>query len=338
MWTPAISAAASWPRCGVSSPTGGSLVLFGGGGGFAGTPVARALPVTLGGGGKVGGTFSLSVTGRGQAHPVFSGFSVAGLPALDAAFAVGSPKPAATVLATGGGRPVIVGQPYGRGKSLVIAAEGFWHWDFGGGGHTPYTKFWGQALRWLYTPKVEEAPPGQTVQLYPLPKETAVGSTVALKVAVYQGDYSPDNQARPAGQYVAPNGRVRSLAFTRIPGGQGAYEASFLADQSGEYRVAVAATKAGLNTTTQRAKFAAKERELIQAGLNEELLRQLAVKSGGKYFPVNEAENLASQIPEQKVQKVHRRQQKLWTTPWLFLAFVALLTGEWILRKRNQLA
>jgi len=320
---------------------GGGLVLLGGATslgpmGFGGTPLARALPVQWGRGSKVAAEFSLSVTSRGRTHPVFSGFSVAGLPALDVGYHLGAPKPGATVLAVGpGGRPLIVAQNYGKGKTLLIAAEGFWHWDFGGGGHTPYTKFWGQALRWLYTPQEKEPSGPPILELYPVPREVAVGETIPLKVAVYRSDYQPENHARPQARIVNPAGQTSTVAFTRIPGTPGLYETAFLPDRAGEYKVSLILRGAS-RASAPPAKVRAKERELLRAGLNEPFLRQLAAKTGGRYLPASEAAALAAQIPEKKIATTRVEKRPLWATPWLFLAVVVLLTGEWAWRRRQQ--
>ena len=80
-----------------------------------------------------------------------------GMPQLTAVNQVRSVKPGATVLMTGTderGRtePILVSQPYGRGKSVAFMAQDSWQWQM----HATipledqtHENFWRQMLRWL---------------------------------------------------------------------------------------------------------------------------------------------------------------------------------------------
>ncbi|MDD9975750.1 MAG: hypothetical protein OXU27_17200, partial [Candidatus Poribacteria bacterium] len=77
--------------------------------------------------------------------------------------------------------------------------------------------------------------------------------------------------------------------------------------------------------------------EFSDAELNTALLKTLAEGSGGKYYTVEEADQLVKQIPlvESATSKI--TDVDIWDIPLIFGAVIALLGFEWFLRKRGGL-
>jgi hypothetical protein len=68
--------------------------------------------------------------------------------------------------------------------------------------------------------------------------------------------------------------------------------------------------------------------------LNLQVLQRVALRSGGALVTAGEtaalAERLRAAVPAARLAVTH----ELWHTGWSFAAIVALLTGEWVLRRR----
>ena len=72
--------------------------------------------------------------------------------------------------------------------------------------------------------------------------------------------------------------------------------------------------------------------------LNDLLLKSLAEETGGRYFSLLSLGQLEDVIRMRTEERQVRREIRLWNAPFLFIAFVMLVTAEWILRKRRQLS
>ncbi|HET6883221.1 MAG TPA: glutamine amidotransferase, partial [Pirellulales bacterium] len=148
--------------------------------GFRGTPLAEALPVIFAEGPVLESEdpFVLQPTEQGRQHPIFQ---ITGDRVKDAALWSGAPhllgssivaraKPGAEVLAVnpgfvqdGGPAVVVAAQRYGKGHTLVIAADTTWRWSrlprLAGQADTLYARFWSQTVRWLAGREMTDARP-----------------------------------------------------------------------------------------------------------------------------------------------------------------------------------
>jgi hypothetical protein len=76
------------------------------------------------------------------------------------------------------------------------------------------------------------------------------------------------------------------------------------------------------------------DREFADPRLNEGFLRRLARASGGRYVRPGEAGRIGSWLRAAEPQHAALEPRDLWHTPWAFAFIVALLSTEWILRRR----
>ena len=67
---------------------------------------------------------------------------------------------------------------------------------------------------------------------------------------------------------------------------------------------------------------------------NEGLLRRLARESGGKYVRAADAEQIISELRSGAPRTTEPERRDLWHEPWAFALVIALLSGEWMLRRR----
>jgi uncharacterized membrane protein len=338
------------------SERGGGLLALGGRTfeqrGLIGTPLEEALPVELndrrGGAAKSSVTEEapapqnrLVLTAEGQSHPVMrigataeaSRKLWASFPALAASAAVGGPRPGATVLAvtaapSGVVLPVVAIQRYGRGRSMVFAGEASWRWRMlQPSTDRSYEFFWRQAARWLSS----EAPDPVTVTV---PNEAEPGDAMTLEIEARDRAFAPVPDATVTATLTAPGSDAKPLPLR--PGGRGRFVTAATPGAAGLYRVHAEARRGttALGAADRWFYVGGSDREFADPRLNEGFLRRLARESGGKYVRASEAARLVSDLRSTTPKNTETERRDLWHEPWAFALVIALLSAEWILRRR----
>ncbi|MBM4018097.1 MAG: hypothetical protein FJ288_07165 [Planctomycetes bacterium] len=259
------------------------------------------------------------------------------LPVLEGA------KPAATVLATlsrgavraGETYPLIAWQRYGSGKSLFVGTDQLWRLRFKTGDKY-HARFWGQAIQFLTLSRLLGE--SKRIQIATDAAEYLAGQRVAVSVNVLDETYEPV-KAPAYSLYLDRTAPARSVTLVRldaVPNIPGLYQGYFTPDQAGRYEVRAPGGDPSLANT---AEFTVKESQLeqIERAMQEELLRNMADSSGGRCFTVRELPKLVETVAGEQRTSVIRRERELWDLPVAFLAVLALLGVEWLLRRKYDL-
>jgi uncharacterized membrane protein len=337
---------------------GGGLLVLGGRTfaqrGLSGTPLEEVLPVELNDrrGGLVRTAVSsfdlpthnkVTLTPDGEAHPIMRiGATVeesrklwSAMPALAASAALGGPRPGATILALttapgGGVFPVVAVQPYGRGRSMVFAGEASWRWKMlVPSSDRAYEFFWRQAARWLSASSPEQV-------AITTPDAPEPGDAITIEVAARDAGFAPVPDAFVNATLTAPGGATAPLKVRRVDATRGRFTAALGPEQAGLYRVHAEARRgaAALGTADRWMYVGGADREFADPRLNEGFLRRIARNSGGRYVRAAEASRVAAWLQETVPQNAAPERRDLWQEPWAFGLIIALLSAEWILRRR----
>jgi len=324
-----------------------------GAGALADTPVADVLPVPASSGGKLPGPVTMVPTPSGLSHPIcrFGGSPEetarlwASLPAAPEAFGLGEPKSAAAVLlATPSGRPILVVQEVGAGRSAVLAMDSTWQWPLQAErGPELHGRFWRQLILWLANRR-----PGVWVTTnqprYELPRLAAGTEALIVRAGMVTFGQTGPPRVELRGQIVEPGGSRQPLSFLRRAD---EYEARPDIRREGEYRIEVEATLDGIPVEPAQTAVVVEspDIEMQEATANFDLLRQMVGRTqacGGAFVTAEHAGRLFEQI----LATPHTVRRDLsYTTnltdaarwPLLVMAAGALL-AEWVLRKRRGLA
>jgi uncharacterized membrane protein len=338
------------------SERGGGLLVLGGRSfsrrGLIGTPVESVLPVELNdrrGLTRVEAEVkpvthnAVAVTAEGQVHPATRiGGSPeetrrlwAALPTLAASAPLGGPKPGASVLAVttapgGAVYPVVAVQRYGAGRSMVFAGEASWRWRM----LLPATDrvfeyFWRGAARWV----AGAAPDPVSIQV---PDAAEAGDSIELRVEARDRAFQPVPDAVVEATLTLPGGETRSLTFRHEVGAGATFTAASLVEPPGLYRVRGSARRGSalLGEVDRWFYVGGADRELADPRLNEGFLRRVARVSNGRYVHVSEASEIVSWLRAAEPQNAAPERQDLWHQPWAFALVIALLSAEWVLRRR----
>jgi len=335
---------------------GGGLIMVGGqnsfvAGGYANTPLADVLPVSLDGspGATAADVANLipAWTDDGRAAPLLAPLrDVIGeeLPQMPGANVLGDIRPGGVVLwshptrttRSGAPMPVLAVGDQGDGRSIALGIDGAWQLEFSQLGARAsgrgYGAMWDGLLGWLMRdPRFE---PGQL---------ELVGGCVAdeptrLRVRL-PGGRTTDASAKDMSievrrldkQDVAP---VRVTMPKREPASGSSVEVTLPALPAGGY---TARLKVGTGPTTRR-DFACESGgdEWADSRPDRDRLRAIAAATGGTFRDANS--DLALPLPKPTVVSAERHVVPL-APPWAWTLFAAMALGvHWFARRRSGLS
>ncbi len=341
---------------------GGGLIVLGGAralgeGGWAGTPLSNALPISIGGVARdpIMPPLELSVrpTLAGQAHPavqIADTQSAADakwkeLPALFSVNAapVAALKPGASLLLSGTDQNrreqvVLAWQRYGRGKALVLPVQDTWLWRMHASmavEDTTHRYFWQRLTRWL----VDGVPEPAMVTLSS--DRVQPGEPVTISAEMFDREYRGINDARVLAHVTSPSGRVQDVPMEWTVEQDGEYRAQFTPTEDGLYRVAVDGVRRSGEATgrgTSSVRVGPSDAEYFDAAMRASLLRRLSEETGGRFFRSADTSLLADAISYSGRGVTVVEERDLWDMPFVLLAVLGLMGAEWITRRKWGLA
>jgi len=339
-------------------------------GGYTGTPIEQILPVTCGGRdiGQEKEPFEMKLTPEGQIHPIFAGceqfFSASGVgasnvvPRLLGCVVVKRAKPGASVLAIDplrknefGNLIVLAVQTYGEGRAAALTVDTTWKWQFqlrAMGRQSPYVKFWGQLIRWLANREKTEKEAKAGITAFTDKNYYEPGEHVRIMARVTDEQGQTTNEAYVLASIEGKKGKPSRVQIPYTPGSNGEYEAEFVPPEPGAYKGEVTAKLKGnvLGKAKLRFQFGKSNLEFEKLDLNEETLKKLADLTGGKYCTLISLDRLASSLQRTLRTRTLYREIDFWNSSvmgispsvYVFIAFILLITIEWLSRKRWHLS
>lgn len=333
------------------SVRGGGLLVLGGRralaeGGFGETPLGRVLPVNLG---SPDTAFFDSVavvpTMAGSDEPALqllpdekaTADRWRSLPRLTTVNRITGIKPGAITLleaeVAGRRAPVLAWHRFGRGKAITFAVQDSWLWqmhaDMAIDDETHET-LWRQLLRWL----VRDTPDRVTVALRA--DRVPLGEPVALGVNVADGRFDAVNSETVLARVTGPTGRIAEVPVPWSGVRDGFYQVPFVPQETGRYDLEIETRSAG-DTSRQVATgsftVGDSEAELRGATMQAARLKDMAARSGGRFYTPSTAGLLPQDIAMSGRGIVVKEHRDLWDMPVIFLLLVGLLGTEWGYRR-----
>jgi uncharacterized membrane protein len=343
------------------SVRGGGLLALGGGrsfteGGWGGTPLADALPITLDRAARapLDPPLELAVkpTRAGQSHPATQIADSEDealakwrdLPPLTAVnlAPTSSLKPGATPLLTGvdgrGREQVVLAyQRYGRGKTLAMPVQDTWMWRMHASmavDDKTHHNFWQRLVRWL----VDGVP--DRVMVSAGPDHVQKGEPVTLTAMVRNPEYVGINDGRVSAELTSPSGKVQTVPMEWTVEHDGEYRARFTPDEDGLYQiVASGTTKAGTDVGRGAGvlRVAPSDAEYFDAAMRAPLLERVARETGGRFFRAADTAGLLDAITYSGRGVTVVEERELWDMPIVLLLLLGLMGGEWLFRRSRGL-
>lgn len=349
---------------------GGGLLALGGryafdAGKYATTPIGDLLPLTLNDQVELPpapgiSNFKAALTTRGRTHaitrlgegPALTQKAWEQLPPISIPEVLSGVKPGATVLLEARSTenrnlavPLLAEERYGRGRTLALTASDTWRWRMEmDSKDTSHETFWRQLLRYLVSTTPNQIEVESERDVY------AVNEPVRIRGEVNDKKYEAIRDAAVTLRITKPSGLIVEMPLQFSVGSEASnYQGEFVPDEIGlhgvELRAAQAkaslgAAQANASLGTAESSFLVTEinREFYDAVQNVGLLKRIAAETGGKYYTVDQAEDLIDELTYREGTNSEPVTKELWDMPIIFLLLIGLVTAEWFLRKRENLA
>lgn len=328
---------------------GGAVVFIDGSRGtlrqYADTPIGPMIPVEwpAGAGPLRSGVKSLSLTERASSIGAFSLTADLGsnaetwtkLPAPHW-MSGGQPLPGSEILVEGdagsGKVAAAVLRPFGAGRVYYQAFDDSWRWRFEVA-DLYHVKFWNQLASFVAEQPFAARDKYAQVDAGQLTYNP--GEQADLRARLRGVDGKPITDAAVSAALFRNGTKVATIPLNPDEGGL--YRGKTAALEPGNYEMALesgALPEGELKARTQFKVSAGTSLERTMLALNEELLRQVSVASGGEYYREEKADSLLAKLAPLSSGNVIESDTVLWQSWWWFLPIVGLLMVEWILRKR----
>jgi uncharacterized membrane protein len=352
---------------------GGGFLALGGqrsfdSGKYADTPVADLLPLYLSDRPaepeiEAVSNFKAALTTRGRTHAVtrlaedrnLSAKAWDELPAITVPETLTTLKPGATLILEARSVndknrtiPLLAEERYGRGRSLAFLTNDTWRWKMEMPSQSnAHETFWRQLLRYVVSTTPNQFEVTSEREVY------ALGDLINVRGEVNDKKWEAIKDAQVSARVIKPSGasvelplklNFSSEAVSQSVSPAGTqpsdYRNEFAPDEQGVYKLEMTAKRGGATLGEAQSSFLVTDRtrEFNDAAQNIELLKRVALETGGQYFPLNQASQLLEEITHLEGKNSERVSRELWDMPINFLLLIGLASGEWFLRKRRGLA
>jgi len=254
---------------------------------------------------------------------------------------VDRPKAGATVLAVHpflsnkyGKLPLIATQHYGNGKTMIVNVDSTWRWQLGHG-DVVYYRFWGNVLRWMVAAPLEGK--GKYVTLSSDKEQYRVGETATIHAKVVDKEYYPFSKGEVLVEIADAYGRSERIPMELTDARKGMYQVKYPIGASGAFVLRSAVPSLGDEGFQAAIKIFGESVSLEKNSLQmkREVLERIAAKTGGKFHTIETASAIPDEIPWTEREFSDVKRKSLWDSYYAIVAFVGIMTLEWVLRKRK---
>ncbi|UCE03945.1 MAG: hypothetical protein JSW67_07150 [Candidatus Latescibacterota bacterium] len=236
-------------------------------------------------------------------------------------------------------QPVLVVGRFGNGHTAAFTGFPVWRWGFTAlePARNANVEFFGHLVRWLTQPRDVDR-----VQVTVSKPVYEGGEPVEFAAQVLDPQFEPQEDAEVRLE-VRSSDAGRSTAATllleRRAGKPGEYAGALPGLGPGEYSAEAVAKRAGSEVGRDTTEFTVESYSVEFANTSQDVgfLRELALRTGGRYVGIDGARAVAAELPRSPQPVLLHSEIEVWNTTPLFIVFVLLLSAEWLLRKRRGL-
>ncbi|MCE5328119.1 MAG: VWA domain-containing protein [Planctomycetaceae bacterium] len=297
--------------------------------------------------------WAFKITSYGADHPMMrlaataeqSGQIWSVLPGVYWSHPVARVKPSGKVLAESAnpmdrtGRneplPIVAVQPFGAGRAVYVGTDETWRWRFIQDGYY-HRRFWSEVVRYLATLKARQ------VVITTGGDRFTAGQKITVEVEAYDEKFQPLKDAtfnvtlRQAGGEVVEKITLQAVDATNKPG---RYSGIIEANRTGTYDLTAldGDPQANLKVAPKRIVIDLPQAESRRPEADVTTMKNVASRAEN-FLPIGQIDRLADLIPPASLHTVKQQPHFLWDTPAMLIAVIVLLTAEWILRKKYNMA
>lgn len=231
--------------------------------------------------------------------------------------------------------PALVWRRYGAGSVLWLGTDEFWRWRYEVA-DLHHQRFWMQIAAWIAAPPflVED----KRVSLGTDKLRYAEGDTAELRVRLRDTKGAVVTDSHPRAHVMRNGLEISTLEMEPDVTHGGVFRAVTGELPAGDYQITVSEGNGPVDAS--RIDFRVESmasQEWAQLNMNRPLLESMAQRSGGRFLRLNDASQLPDLLQTLDREETRVSETLLWSSWWWFGAIIALLTIEWLLRKKWRL-
>ncbi len=228
--------------------------------------------------------------------------------------------------------PVITIAEKGKGRVMCITTSSLWRLALGSENPYNYVRIIGQSVKWL-----TNAASIKQVVIF-AKKSYNINDTATVKIRVKDEYFKPVSNASVHIEMISPDGKKERIeVFPETESGE--YGANVELHSSGEYKIYVGAydKKRFLGSDKNSFTVFNISRESEDTNINEQFMREIADKTAGKFFAVDNF-NIEKEDIKPKTRKSDVLYEiNIWDKTPIYLILIFLFAIEWFLRRKSGL-
>jgi len=230
-----------------------------------------------------------------------------------------------------------VQRSYGAGRIVYMAIDETWRWRYEVG-DLYHGRFWNQIGKW-----VGEAPFSVQDQFAKLDAGDATyapGDRAMIRARLRDRNGKPLMKADAQAVLYRDGRPVASVPLVSGESKGGVFRGQSPKLEPGEYEVGLKVAGFDDADMKARARFTVEEPVSVEKRdlrMDETLLQNMASRAGGRYYREEQVDQLIDALKPKTQDKMQVTELVLWRSYWWFVPILALLTAEWIIRKRAGL-
>ena len=242
-----------------------------------------------------------------------------------------------------GNQPLLVTGRYGRGSVVYMGFNGTWRWRRHGLRAEYFDRFWIQLVNYLVETRSLQ---GKRRGVLDADRnEYELGDKITFSASVLNERMEEMEIPSIPARLQSEDGRIRNFDLKLLPGLKGQYEASLVAQNTGAFKVFVALPGVDEDSGIEPISFVVKPPSVESRAywLDEKRLRDIADASGGKFFTLDQLDQISELLPQlESTSEYTSPPEPIWDINnklryFAFLLPFLLLTVEWAVRKKYKL-
>jgi von Willebrand factor type A domain len=236
--------------------------------------------------------------------------------------------------------PAVVMRQFGAGKVLYMGIDDTWRWRFDVA-NKYQDAFWHQMANAIM--EAAYAAQNKHIALDAGAVNYQAGDTAEIRVRLRDDQGRLITAGHPIAVLSRDGKKIASIPLAMDENSAGAFRGKTPVLMPGRYEVRVDDGHLVPETADMPVEFYVQRkggdasREMVELTCNEELLQQMARASGGEYYREEDAAKLINSLDPLSKGRIEESETILWQSWYWFVPVIALLTTEWILRKRTGL-
>jgi len=232
------------------------------------------------------------------------------------------------------GVPLILTFKLGRNKSIVVNGFDIWRWKLQSSqaASNLFDAFIANSIKLL---NVDESK--KQINIKPVKKVFSSAEKIEFTAEIYDETLTPQNDA-DIKTIIQKGDENFEIAFHST--GDGLYEGIFETNITGSfnYKGIVSFGNNFRSSTAGSFVITDVDIEKLRYRMNKDYLNLLVTVSNGKYFDIDEPNDLFDYINQNYSKKIKSRvfktEFKIWSSEWVLIVIILLFSIEWFIRKR----